>query len=218
MLKLLARTAAALALLTVSACAPQGASPPATTGTAAPAESADQFVARVNKELEALALEQGAAGWVQQTYITHDTELLESRAQDRYLAYLTQALKEAKRFEGQQLSPATERALMKLRLNSPAPAPDDPAKRARLTQLGAELDAKYGEGKYCPKGPQSCKNLDQLSQILAKSRNYEELTDAWKGWHDVGAGMRSDYTEFVALANEGARELGFKDLGVMWRA
>jgi len=30
--------------------------------------------------------------------------------------------------------------------------------------------------------------------------------------------MRADYREFVALANEGARELGFKNLGVMWRA
>jgi peptidyl-dipeptidase A len=218
MLKLLTRGAGLIALLTLSACAPQGAAPPAGSAAAAPPENADQFVARVNKELEALALEQGAAGWTQETFITKDTELLASHAQDRYLAYLTHALKEAKRFDGQQLSPATARALMKLRLNTPAPAPDDPAKRARLTQLAAELDAKYGEGKYCPKGPESCKNLDQLSQILARSRNYEELTDAWKGWHDVGAGMRPDYVEFVGLANEGARELGFKDLGVMWRA
>ena len=42
--------------------------------------------------------------------------------------------------------------------------------------------------------------------------------EAWKGWHDVGAGMRADYTEFVALANEGARNLGFDDVGAMWRA
>src|SRR5207249_10519869 len=61
-------------------------------------------------------------------------------------------------------------------------------------------------------------NLDQLSEILARSRNYAELTDAWKGWHAVGAGMREEYGEFVRLANEGARELGFKNLGVMWRA
>src|SRR5712672_766298 len=106
------------------------------------------------------------------------------------------------------------RALMKLRLNVAAPAPDDAHKRARLTQLEAQLEARYGEGKYCPQGPASCRNLDQLSDTLARSRNYDELTEAWKGWHGVGAGMRADYREFVALANEGARELGFKDLGV----
>src|SRR5207302_824319 len=130
----------------------------------------------------------------------------------------SKAVAEAKRYDGQELSPATRRALMKLRLNVAAPAPDDAAKRARLTQLEAQLEAKYGEGKYCPKGPGSCMNLDQLSEILARSRNYAELTDAWKGWHAVGAGMREEYGEFVRLANEGARELGFKNLGVMWRA
>jgi peptidyl-dipeptidase A len=181
-------------------------------------ETADEFVARVNRELTALNNEVQAAGFTQATFITPDTELLNSKAAERYLAYLSNAVKEAKRYDGQQLSPATARALMKLRLNVAAPAPDDPDKRAELTRLGSRLEALYGESKYCPKGPESCRNLDQLSEILATSRNYDELTEAWKGWHDIGAKMRSDYTRFVALANEGSQSLGFKDLGVMWRA
>ena len=207
---------AALISGTLSACAPQVSAPPAAS-TAAP-ESADAFIARVNKDLTALSTELNAAGWTQATYITADTQLLDAKANERYLAYLNQALEESRRYEGQKLSPETARALMKLRLNVPAPAPADAARRARMTQLESQLEATYGKGKYCPKGPESCKNLDQLAEILAKSRNYDELTQAWKGWHDVGASMRADYTEFVGLANEGARNLGFKDLGVMWRA
>jgi peptidyl-dipeptidase A len=202
-------------------CAPRGSgtAPGAASGQAAAAnESADEFVTRVNGELTARAQEAQAAGFTLDVFITPDTQLLNARANDRYLAYLSKAVAEARRYDTQKLSPATARALMKLRLNVAAPAPDDARKRARLTQLEAQLEAKYGEGKYCPTGPASCKNLDQLSEILATSRNYEELTEAWKGWHGVGAGMREDYTQFVALANEGARELGFKDLGVMWRA
>ena len=53
---------------------------------------------------------------------------------------------------------------------------------------------------------------------MAKSRNYDELTEAWKGWHSIAPPMRTDYARFVDLGNEGARELGFKDLGAMWRA
>jgi peptidyl-dipeptidase A len=211
----------ALCLLLLSGCAPRGSGTPpgAASGQAAAAnESADEFVTRVNGELTALAQEAQAAGFTLDTFITPDTQLLNAKANDRYLAYLSKAVAEAKHYDTQKLSPATARALMKLRLNVAAPAPDDMQKRARLTQLEAQLEAKYGEGKYCPTGPASCKNLDQLSEILARSRNYDELTDAWKGWHSVGAGMREDYTQFVALANEGARELGFKDLGVMWRA
>ena len=211
----------ALYLVLLCGCAPRGsgAPPGAASGQAAAAnQSADEFVARVNGELTARAQEAQAAGFTLDTFITPDTQLLNARANDRYLAYLSKAVAEAKRYDTRKLSPATARALMKLRLNVAAPAPDDAQKRARLTQLEAQLEAKYGEGKYCPTGPASCKNLDQLSDILASSRNYDELTDAWKGWHSVGAGMREDYTQFVALANEGARELGFKDLGVMWRA
>ena len=205
----------ALLVTLIGGCAPQSPAPPA---PAKPAESADQFITRVNKDLTVLAREGNAAGWTEDTYINVDTQLLSARSNDRYLAYLTDALEKAKRFDGQKLAPETARALMKLRLNVPAPAPADAAKRARMTELESGLEAKYGEGKYCPKGPDSCKTLDQLAEVLAKSRNYAELTDAWKGWHDVGQSMRADYTEFVGLANEGARNLGFKDLGVMWRA
>src|SRR5690606_32369959 len=38
------------------------------------------------------------------------------------------------------------------------------------------------------------------------------------GWHTIGRPMREDYVRFVELANEGARELGYEDLGVMWRS
>lgn len=216
MLKLPGALRLALFLALLGGCAPHGSGNAPVASR--PAESADEFVARINKDLALLNTELSAAGYTQDTFITVDTQLLYARSNDRYLAYLTQAIDEAKRFDGQKLSPANARALLKLRLNVPAPAPADAEKRARMTQLEAELEAKYGEGKYCPKGPASCKNLDELEQILAKSRNYDELTEAWKGWHDVGAGMRADYTEFVALANAGARNLGFKDLGVMWRA
>jgi len=218
---LMCAASGALCLVLLCGCAPRGSGTPpgAASGQAAAAnESADEFVTRVNGELTARAQEAQAAGFTLDVFITPDTQLLNARANDRYLAYLSKAVAEARRYDTQKLSPATARALMKLRLNVAAPAPDDARKRARLTQLEAQLEAKYGEGKYCPTGPASCKNLDQLSEILARSRNYEELTEAWKGWHGVGAGMREDYTQFVALANEGARELGFKDLGVMWRA
>jgi peptidyl-dipeptidase A len=203
-------------LLALIGCAPQAKAPP--PAAAAPAESADEFVARVNRELTVLSQEAQAAGYTQDTFITVDTQLLNARANDRYLAYLSQAVADSKRFDGQTLAPATARALKRLRLNVPAPAPADPEKRARLTQLEAELAAKYGQGKYCPKGPASCRNIDQLAQVMAQSRNYAELTEAWKGWHDIGAGMRGDYIEFVKLSNEGAREIGFQDVGVMWRS
>ena len=40
----------------------------------ASAETADEFVARLNKEFADIALELNAAGWTQATYITVDTQ------------------------------------------------------------------------------------------------------------------------------------------------
>ena len=206
-----------------SACVQQAPPPappaPAATVTAA---SADAFVAGFNHDLAERNLEAQAADFTEATFITSDTQLLSAKADDRYLAVLGQAAEDAKRYANVALSAVDARSIALLKFNVAAPAPHDAARRAELTALGSQLEAMYGAGKYCPpgvaKGSADCKNLEQLSEVLAKSRNYDELVAAWKGWHDVAAPMREPYRRFVELANEGARELGFKDLGVLWRA
>jgi peptidyl-dipeptidase A len=184
----------------------------------ASAESADEFVARINKEFADLWLEGNAAGWTQATYINVDTQLLNARATERWLTAFGRAVQEARAFEGEPMSPASRRALNLLKLNVSAPAPDDPAKRAELATLLAGMEAKYGSAKYCPQGPETCRDEVQLKTVLENSRDYDELVVAWRGWHDAARPLRADYERYVTLANEGARTLGFEDLGAMWRS
>lgn len=205
--------ACAIAITLLAACE-RGAEAP---GKGAD-ESATEYVARLNRELTELGKEVSAAGWVQATYITPDTELLNARANERFLAYFSKAVEESKRYEGQTLDKSAARSITLLKLGVAAPAPNDAAKRGELTTLTSRLEATYGAGKYCPSAPESCRNLDELSEVLAKSRKYDELTAAWTGWHSIAPPMRADYVRFVELANEGARELGFADLGAMWRS
>ena len=125
------------------------------------AETADEFIARVNSEMLEIAKELNAAQWVQQTYITDDTQLLSAKANERYLEYFSHAVEQAKLFDPKQISnPDTARAMELLKLGVAAsiyaPAPSDTAKRAELAAILAKLDAMYGAGKYCPKGPDSC--------------------------------------------------------------
>lgn len=197
---------------------------PAASAGAAPARTltAEEFVARVNNELETYATEAETASWVEDTYITRDTEFLAAKASERHLAYLAAAAAEAERYRGAQLAPATARALERLRLRVAAPAPRDAKHRAELAQLAARLEAEYGAGKYCEPAAAGaaprCQNIDELAAILAKSRDYDALTEAWRRWHTISVPMRDDYTRFVALANEGARDLGFRDVGALWRS
>jgi peptidyl-dipeptidase A len=184
----------------------------------AAAETADEFVARLNKEFSDVALEVNAAGWTQATYINVDTQLMNAKAYERYLETFSRAVEQAKQFAGQPMSPASQRAIELLKLGVAAPAPNDAAKRAELATLIAGMEAKYGSATYCKDGGKDCRDEVQLKKVLEESRDYDALLDAWQGWHDQARGLRGDYQRYVALANEGARELGYKDLGAMWRS
>ena len=194
----------------------QKAPPPATQATST--ETADAFVARINTEMTDLGRESSAAGWAYATYITPDTEFLNARANERFLSYFSKAVAESAAYDKQSLNPATARSIQLLKLGVSAPAPNDPAKRAELAATTSKMEGMYGSAKYCPSGPDSCKDQTQLTDVMAHSRKYDELTEAWTGWHSTARPLRKDYVRFVELANEGAREMGFTDLGAMWRS
>jgi peptidyl-dipeptidase A len=181
-------------------------------------ESAQQFVERVNREMAERGQELSAAGFTYATYINPDTEFLNAKANERYLEYFSNAVEQAKGYENDKSDTSSARAIKLLKLGVAAPAPKDPTKRAQLSALTSKMEGMYGAAKYCPQGPDSCKGQTELTEIMARSRNYEELIEAWTGWHSTARPIREEYSQFVGLANEGARELGFADLGAMWRS
>jgi peptidyl-dipeptidase A len=187
-------------------------------GADKPKETADEFVARANAELAKSGHEGAMAEWVQRTYITPDTEALAALANERLQKDYARLTKEAETFEAEDISPDAARTIKLLKFDLAAPAPDDAAKREELSQIEARMTSAYSSGKHCPKGPESCRNFEQLAETLAKSRNPDELLEAWRGWHAISPPIRKDYQRFVELANEGAKGLGFSDLGELWRA
>jgi peptidyl-dipeptidase A len=206
--------ACALAGLTV-ACGngpSPSAAPPATP------EAARAFADAADVELLAHANELNRAQWVAANFITTDTEALSASVYQDYIAASMRLAKEATRFDLVELDPSTARRLKLLKLASiPLPAPSDPAKRTELTQIVASLEGTYGRGKYCPPG-KDCLDINALGNVLAKSRDPRELLEAWRGWHAIAPPMKEKYARFVELGNEGARELGYKDLGALWRS
>ncbi len=204
----------------LAACGGPGNKPP-------PKLDAVAFVNDVNAQLVDVIHEGSSAGFVQSTYITPDTEYLSARALDRTLEFYGRKAAEAKAFKGEKLAPETARAIELLKFGVSAPAPADAAKRRELSEISTSLESMYGEAKYCPqsksllsveKADKGCLNLDQLSDVIATSRNFDELTEAWVGWHAAARPMRAKYQRFVELANEGARELGYDNLGVLWQS
>ena len=134
----------AISLALVSCGGPKGPNPPVKAAKPAP-----EFVAEVNKELVDIAREGNAAGWTQATNITVDTQYLNAKVTERFLEYFSRKASEAMAYDKANLDASTARALELIKLGVSAPAPSDAAKRAELAMLGTELEAMYGEGKYC---------------------------------------------------------------------
>jgi peptidyl-dipeptidase A len=175
------------------------------------------FLDRAERELEKVWEDAGRAGWVQSTYITQDTEILAAEATEKATALSVALAQQARRFQGLELPEDLARKLLLLRLALVVPAPRDPEKNKELARLQTGMESAYGRGKFCPDTGE-CWDLTEMERMLASSRDPQVLLDAWKGWHGVGAPLRKDYERYVTLANEGARELGFRDVGAMWRS
>lgn len=207
---------ASLTLLAGCGGAPEPTAPVAD----APTETADAFVARVNKTYAEMMPAGTSAAWLSQTYINDDTARIAAAYSEKQLAQLNEFVEQAKQYNGQPLSESSARAIALLKLGTSMPAPRDPAKLKQLTEIATRLDQAYGAGAYCTgEGDNKvCRQIGELSQTLAKSRDFDEQLEAWQGWHTIAVPMRADYQQFVSLVNEGAREMGYQDAGHMWRS
>lgn len=178
---------------------------------------AKAFLEEAQSTLSRMSEHTARTYWVYQNFITHDTELLAAKAQEEITAAVVKYANEAARFNELDLDADTRRKLDLLRSALTLPAPQDAEKNAELASIGAKLDGMYGKGEYCPEEGE-CMDLTAMSNILAESRDYDEMLGVWNGWRTVAPPMKDLYTRQVVLANEGAQELGYQDVADLWRS
>jgi peptidyl-dipeptidase A len=210
----------ALVLATALAAGCRNATPPAGNGGSGSSDP-KAFLKDANDTLLRLSNEANEATWVQETYITQDTEKLASRANDAYTKQVTAYAKRAATLEGAATDAADKRQLMLLRNSQTIAAPADPKEGTELSELVTAMDSMYGKGKYCPdgeSGDENCLDIEKITDILATSRDPKRIREVWEGWHTISPPMKPKYARFVELSNKGARELGFADTGAMWRS
>jgi peptidyl-dipeptidase A len=180
---------------------------------------AERFISKAETRLLALWIKGGRASWVAENFITDDTEAISADAEAAEKAATADLARQARRYEKLPLPPDVARKFKLLKLSVDIPAPRDPAAQAELAKIAVSLDSDYGKGTWCPEDKkENCKELPDIEKIMATSRDPQELLNAWKGWHAVAPPMRKRYVRLVDLANQGAREMGFADVGAMWRS
>jgi peptidyl-dipeptidase A len=178
---------------------------------------AKAFIESAESRLLSLWIDAERASWVYSTFITDDTELIQAQARQKVIDETVKLSKEAQRFKGLKLPADVERKFRLLPVSLSLVAPSDPAKSKELSEIAAQMEGLYGKGKYCPPG-KDCLDITAIAERLSESRNPDELKELWEGWHAIAKPIRPKYERFVQLANEGAKEIGFSDLGALWRS
>ena len=171
---------------------------------------AEAFIANTETELLRLVNIRDRASWIRATHITHDTEAMSSATDEAVMEFTAKRSAMSTRYDKLTLPPDVSRKFMLLKISQTLPAPADAKKRTELAALATNLEGVYGKGKYCsPKQGGKCLALGELSDILAKSRDF--WTRAYKG---------SD----VAVMKLGPKECRFEIVGNVlaegryWRA
>ena len=178
---------------------------------------AEEFMNKAEARLAELSVKGNQANWIHENFITDDSEAIAAAVNDEQTAVTTELVEGAKRFDGLKMPADLERKFLLLKLQLVAPAPKDPKLRKELTTIAVSLDSDYGKGKFKDSTGKTL-DVNDVENIMAENRDPARLKEVWLGWHSIGAPMRQRYTRFVDLSNQGARELGFKDTGVLWRA
>ena len=212
-MRLVSTAAIAAAILAAPVAAQTGQ--PAATPTAA---AADAYVAAVEKEAADMSVPANQTAWVNATYITDDTDALAAKFGAELTEKAVQWAKGAARFNGVAgVSGDTRRKLDLLKNGVGLPAPTTPGAATELATLTTRMSSSYGKGKGTLDGKPI--NGSDIEAAMGTTRDPAKLKEMWVSWNDnVGAPMRKDYTRMTAISNAGARELGFGDVGAMWRS
>ena len=182
-------------------------------------QGAADWVAMVEKDMFDFSVEYGRVLWINSTYIIHDSDQLAAKygaqATEKSVKYANEAAKYA---QVAGLDPEVARKLDILRNGIVMPAPVRDGAATELNEIATKLGSAYGKGKGTLNG-EEINGSDIEAEMGNLERTPAEKAEMWTSWHDnVGTPMRDDYQRMIAIAGEGATELGYDDLGAMWRS
>jgi peptidyl-dipeptidase A len=179
-------------------------------------DAARKFVTDAESKYAAFSEYAGKIYWVNANFITDDTDWLAAKVGAEGTEMSVTYAKEAAKYDGASVDADTRRKLDFMKNGIVLPAPSTQGAAQELNDIATRLQSTYGKGKGLSKGKMVSGN--DLEALMGTERDPAELKSMWESWHDVGKPMKADYARMVDIANAGAKELGFKDTGAMWRS
>ena len=126
---------------------------------ASPNDRASSFLERASERFLTAAIKAGRAAWVQNTFITDDTEAIAADASRDLSVAVMDLAAEAAQFKELALPDEIARQVELIKRAVELPVPSAHDAQVELTQTVAALQGMYGKGTY------DGKNLGELEQI-----------------------------------------------------
>ncbi|MGH0131856.1 UNVERIFIED_CONTAM: hypothetical protein FKN15_047959 [Acipenser sinensis] len=180
--------------------------------------AAKEFLSRFNDTAENVWNVYSEASWAYNTNITEHNKLIMLQKNLDMSTHTLQYGLEARNFDYTDFQDeSTKRILKKLSDIERAGLPENELKE--YNNILSSMETKYSVAEVC-RDNGKCHPLDpDLTEVLAKSRDYSDLLFAWKGWRDAsGKQIRQEYKRYVELSNKAARLNGHSDNGAFWRS
>jgi peptidyl-dipeptidase A len=215
------------------------------TAGAPTVEEATAFVEKVESTYREVFEESARIAWINATYINQDTDWLAAKDSAKVTKLAVDFATEAARFDGVDVPADVRRKLEFIKLGVTMPAPLTPGAAEELAQITTRLSSTYSTGTIDltggsfttqdlaaalkpirdPNGQNPDADLsgkkvrqDETEILMRTLRNPAHLAEVWTKWHDYAARMKADYARMVEIGNRGAAQLGFKDVGELWRS
>jgi len=187
--------------------------PDLTNSIYATEQKALEFVTRAESEMHEASIKMKHLKWNYQSNITDETEAIYLEYKKIFDTLSLKLGREAKLFDANSINDESIRRKLEIlsQIGTSILEDNDLEKYNGLTN---EMSKIYSTAKVPDfKDKSKMLSLDpELSMILAKSRDHEELEYYWTQWREVsGKKMKDKYKEYVDLTNKAAVLNGFKD-------
>ncbi|XP_060075065.1 uncharacterized protein LOC132554771 [Ylistrum balloti] len=174
------------------------------------AEAARAWLEQYNRDASDISYESSVTHWNYATNITEHNRKLAVETSLKTSSFYKNKSDEANSFPWRNFTDPSLRRQFRFIANKGVSSVKNESLYKEIVETNSEIERLYSTGKVCFKSSNNCLALEPgLTRLLANSRDYSELLQAWKGWRDVtGRKMKDKYVKFVNLSNEAIKSLG----------
>ncbi|CAL1534581.1 unnamed protein product [Lymnaea stagnalis] len=176
------------------------------------------FLDNFDRQAEIVFSTEAEVSWIFYSNITEYNQrqmLVQQMMTDKFAQ---EAYTNATQYNLTAMSPQDKRLFTKIKEMGPA-AKSNRTTLDRLNKIKSDMETIYNTATVTMPSGESLPLDPDLTEIMANSRNYEELLAAWVGWRaESGAKIKQLYVEYVNLSTEALQMLGYTDTGAYWRS